>query len=207
MIRNAALLGSRLVVGSYLAVHGAQKLFGAFDGPGLEAAGGFFEKIGLTPGREMAILASASGLGGGLLTTTGIAWPIGPLAIIGTMTVASTTHRANGPLAVKGGYEHSLINAAAAAALAAAGPGWLALGPRAPKGVAFLAGLAGAGLAGFSISKLLRATPADESPEAVEQAVDAVADESPLDESPEAVEQAVDAVADESPLAQSQAAS
>ena len=38
-MRNVALLGTRLVVGSYLAVHGAQKLFGAFGGPGLEKAG------------------------------------------------------------------------------------------------------------------------------------------------------------------------
>ena len=38
-MRNAALLGTRLVVGSYLVVHGAQKLFGAFGGPGLEKAG------------------------------------------------------------------------------------------------------------------------------------------------------------------------
>lgn len=32
-MRDVALLGTRLVVGSYLAVHGAQKLFGAFGGP------------------------------------------------------------------------------------------------------------------------------------------------------------------------------
>ena len=32
-MRNVALLGTRLVVGSYLAVHGAQKLFGTFGGP------------------------------------------------------------------------------------------------------------------------------------------------------------------------------
>ena len=31
-MRNAALLGTSLALGSYLAVHGAQKLFGVFDG-------------------------------------------------------------------------------------------------------------------------------------------------------------------------------
>jgi putative oxidoreductase len=174
MFRNAALLGSRLVLGSYLAVHGAQKLFGAFEGPGLEAAGGFFEKIGLTPGREMAILASASELGGGILTATGIAYPLGPLVIVGTMAVASVTHRENGPLATKGGYEHPLTNAATAAALAAAGPGWLAIGPPAPKSVVRLAGVVGAGLAGFSISKLLRPPPAAESPAGQADQADAV---------------------------------
>jgi putative oxidoreductase len=157
MIRNVAVLGSRLVVGSYLAIHGAQKLFGAFEGPGLEAAGGFFEKIGLTPGREMAILASSSELAGGVLTATGIAYPVGPLMIVGTMAVASLTHRANGPLAIKNGFEHPLTNAAAAAALAAAGPGSLSVGPPAPKPAVWLSAVVGAGLAGYSISKLLRA--------------------------------------------------
>ncbi len=133
MFRNAALLGSRLVLGSYLAVHGAQKLFGAFEGPGLEAAGGFFEKIGLTPGREMAILASSSELGGGILTATGIAYPLGPLMILGTMTVASVTHRENGALATKNGFEHPLTNAATAAALAAAGPGLAGDRPSCPE--------------------------------------------------------------------------
>src|SRR5580692_1926767 len=102
MIRNAALLGTRLVLGSYLAVHGAQKLFGAFEGPGLDAAAGFFDQIGLSPGRQMALLASVSELAGGVLTATGIAYPIGPLAIVGAMSVASVTHREKGPLAQKG---------------------------------------------------------------------------------------------------------
>ena len=37
-MRNVALLGTRLVLGGYLAVHGAQKLFGAFGGSGLDRA-------------------------------------------------------------------------------------------------------------------------------------------------------------------------
>ena len=49
-MRDAALLGTRLVLGSYLAVHGAQKLFGTFGGPGLEKAGAGFHHIGLRPG-------------------------------------------------------------------------------------------------------------------------------------------------------------
>ena len=46
-MRNYALLATRLVLGSYLAVHGAQKLFGSFGGPGLEKAGAGFDRIGL----------------------------------------------------------------------------------------------------------------------------------------------------------------
>ena len=96
-MRDVMLLGTRLVLGSYLAVHGAQKLFGSFGGPGLERAGAGFDRIGLTPGKPMAALAGATELGGGLLTVPGVADPAGPLAIIGAMTVASATHRASRP--------------------------------------------------------------------------------------------------------------
>ena len=74
-MRDVMLLGSRLVLGAYLAVHGVQKLFGAFGGPGLDKAGAGFERIGLTPGKPMAALAGATELGGGLLTVAGVADP------------------------------------------------------------------------------------------------------------------------------------
>ena len=121
-MRDVILLGTRLVLGSYLAVHGAQKLFGAFGGPGLDKAGAGFDRIGLSPGKPMAALAGATELGGGLLTVAGAADPAGPLAIIGAMMVASVTHRASGPLAANRGFELPLTNLAAAAALAASGP-------------------------------------------------------------------------------------
>ena len=34
LLADTALLGLRGVVGGYVAAHGAQKLFGSFDGPG-----------------------------------------------------------------------------------------------------------------------------------------------------------------------------
>ncbi|MHB1774838.1 MAG: DoxX family protein [Acidimicrobiales bacterium] len=154
-MRSIALLVARLVLGGYMIAHGAQKLFGAFGGHGLEGTGGFFENIGLAPGKQMAALAGASELGGGVLTATGIAYPLGPLMVAGTMAVASTTHRANGALASNGGFELPLTNLAAASALAAAGPGKLRVGRHLPAPLAAVAGLAGAGMAVFAISKLL----------------------------------------------------
>src|SRR5712691_9195356 len=44
------------------------KPFGAFGGAGPEKAGASFESMGLRPGREMAMLAGATELGGGTLT-------------------------------------------------------------------------------------------------------------------------------------------
>src|SRR5580698_7660484 len=107
--------------GSYLAVHGAQKLFGVFGGHGLDATGAAFESMGLRPGKVMAAVAGASELGGGVLTATGIADPLGPLSIAGTMVVASAVHRKQGPLAQNGGFELPLTNLALAVGLLSAG--------------------------------------------------------------------------------------
>ena len=164
-MRNVALLGTRLVLGSYLAVHGAQKLFGAFGGSGLDKAGAGFDRIGLRPGRTMAIAAGVSELGGGVLTAAGIADPAGPLAIMGAMSVAATTHRAKGPLNARGGFELPLTNLAAAATLAAVGPGRYRIGPSLPRPLA-VAGAAGGGLlaAGLVARMLAAAPPAPASP-------------------------------------------
>jgi putative oxidoreductase len=77
-MRDAALLGARLLLGSYMGIHASQKLFGKFRGPGLETIGQVFEKNGLAPGREMAMVAAATEITGGVLTIAGIADPAGP---------------------------------------------------------------------------------------------------------------------------------
>ena len=49
-MRDATRLAARVMVGGYLAAHGAQKLFGSFGGYGIEGTGKFFEGLGLRPG-------------------------------------------------------------------------------------------------------------------------------------------------------------
>ena len=159
-MRSLGLLITRTIFGSYLAVHGAQKLFGSFGGYGLEATGNAFGSMGLKPGKLMAAIAGASELGGGVLTATGIADPLGPLAIAGTMVVASTVHRKQGALSTNGGFELPLTNFAVAVALLCAGPGKLRLGPHLSKGLTRLSVIGGAALAASSVSQLLRAPPA-----------------------------------------------
>ncbi len=158
-MRNIGLLVSRTVLGSYLAVHGAQKLFGSFDGPGLEATTHSFEAMGMRPGRVMATLAGASELGGGILTATGIADPLGPLVIAGTMAVASTVHRKQGPMMQKGGFELPLTNFALAVALLTSGSGDLRIGPRLPRSLTRIAAVAGVMSAGNAVLQLLSSKP------------------------------------------------
>ena len=113
------------MLGSYLAAHGAQKLFGSFDGPGIDAAAAGFHHIGLRPGSIFARVASVSELAGGVLTATGAGDPLGPIILAGTMAVASSTHRTSGPFSAKGGYELPQTNLALA--LAVTGPGKLSV--------------------------------------------------------------------------------
>lgn len=172
-MRHLGLLLSRLVFGTYLAVHGAQKLFGAFGGAGLDGTTKGFANMGLRPAKPMAALAGFSEFGGGVLTATGIADPLGPLMIAGTMAVASTVHRKQGPLAANGGFELPLTNAAMAVALMSAGTGVLRFGPRLSRPLVRWALLGGVSLAAASIAQLVRPQP---SPDVV-AVVDVVAGE------------------------------
>ncbi|MGA2528873.1 MAG: DoxX family protein [Acidimicrobiales bacterium] len=159
-MHDFALLGLRVTLGGYLAVHGAQKLFGSFDGPGLDKASVGFDHLGLRPGRAFAILAGCSELGGGMLTAAGVANPLGPVAIAGAMAVASVTHADKGPMLQKGGFELPAINLAAAMTLLGVGPGRYSLdrllGLRLPNVVSRLGFLGAAALSSYSAAQVVQ---------------------------------------------------
>jgi putative oxidoreductase len=138
---NLAALILRAALGGLLAGHGAQKLFGSFNGPGLEGTGGFMEMLGLRPGRPWAVLAGTSEFGGGVLTILGLLNPLGPLGVVGSMaTAAATAHRGKPIWVTEGGAELPLTNIAASTALILNGPGKYsldrALGIRLPAWIA-----------------------------------------------------------------------
>jgi putative oxidoreductase len=178
-VRDLALLAGRTVLGGYLAAHGAQKLFGSFGGAGLEPVARAFDRIGLRPGRATATAAGFSELAGGLLTATGLADPLGPVAIAGTMTVATATHRANGPFAANQGYELALTNLGAALCLAAAGPGRYSLdaliGRRLPRSLRRLVVSGAVVAAAIHLAMLLRTAPPAATP--VDDPAESEADE------------------------------
>lgn len=118
------LLALRLLVGGLFAGHGAQKLFGAFGGHGIDGTGKFFDSLGIKPGREAAIAAGAAELGGGALLATGIAKPVAGAALTGTMVQAiRTVHGPKGPWATDGGWEYNAVLIAAIAAILEEGSG------------------------------------------------------------------------------------
>jgi putative oxidoreductase len=121
---DLARLIVRLVAGGLIAGHGAQKLFGWFGGYGVKGTGGWLESIGLRPGRRWATLAGVGEFGGGMLTALGLFNPIGPIAIISSMTVASMKVHGGKPIWVtEGGAELPVVYAATALALGVVGPG------------------------------------------------------------------------------------
>ena len=158
---RAITTAARAVLGGYLAAHGAQKLFGSFGGAGLDGTAEMFGRLGLTPGRQMATLAGVSELTGGLLTATGVADPLGPIAVASTMAVATAVHRKGGPFATKGGYELPLTNLAFALVLATARPGHR-VGPPLGRLPTAAVVVGGAALGGMALSKLLAPTPPEE---------------------------------------------
>ncbi len=114
----------RIVVGALFIGHGAQKLFGAFGGGGIEATASAFEKLGMAPGRLHATLAGLAELGGGALLALGLLVPFAAAALIGVMTVAIiAVHARNGIWVTENGFEYNLVLIAGVFALAGVGPG------------------------------------------------------------------------------------
>ena len=121
---DLALLVLRLVVGLLFVGHGAQKLFGAFGGGGLDRTAGMFDNIGLQPGWLHARAAGAAEFAGGALIALGLFTPFAAAALIGVMVAAiATVHAKNGIWNTNQGYEFNLVLIAAVFALAGIGAG------------------------------------------------------------------------------------
>ena len=90
---DAGLLVLRLVLGLYMAAHGAQKLFGWFGGYGLTGTGEFMVQLGFRPGRLFAGVAASTEVASGLLVALGLLGPVGPALMISVMIVAAGSGR------------------------------------------------------------------------------------------------------------------
>ncbi len=118
---DTGLLILRIVVGITLAAHGFQKMF---RGGKIAGTAGWFDSIGMKPGRGHAYAAALTEMGAGLAFALGLLTPLAAAGMIAAMIVAAwTSHRKNGFFIVKNGWEYNMVLAVVAFAVAVTGPG------------------------------------------------------------------------------------
>lgn len=121
----------RWFVGLLLAAHGAQKVFGWFDGPGIQGWEGAMENMGLRPASLWAWLSAGIELLGGLLFALGVLTPIVAGALVVNLLMAiALVHWENGFFNSNGGFEFPLTLAVAALVIGLTGQGTYSLGPQ-----------------------------------------------------------------------------
>ncbi|PYY36607.1 MULTISPECIES: DoxX family protein [unclassified Curtobacterium] len=117
----------RIALGAVLVSHGAQKLFGAFGGGGIDGTAQGMHAMGFRPGRRNAVLAGIGEAGSGAALALGLATPIAGAGAATTMGVASSVHTPNGFFNADGGLELPAFLGFSAAMFALGGPGPVSL--------------------------------------------------------------------------------
>ncbi|RFS84276.1 DoxX family protein [Actinomadura spongiicola] len=120
---DIASLILRVSVGGTLVAHGWNHAFG---GGRIEGTAGWFESMGLRPGKLHALMATGTELGAGVLLLLGLLTPLAAAGAVGTMLVAFiTAHLRNGFFIFRPGqgYEYVLMIILVACALGALGGG------------------------------------------------------------------------------------
>jgi putative oxidoreductase len=123
---DLALVAVRAALAWIFIVYGAQKLFGTFNGPGIQGTADFMANgAGLRPGRFFAILAGVIEFGGAIALVLGLGARLAGLALFGDMVMAMITvtwsqglHQATSP-----GYELNVALAGLALVVALLGAG------------------------------------------------------------------------------------
>ncbi|MBC3764855.1 DoxX family protein [Neptunicella marina] len=123
-----APLALRIPTGITFIAHGAQKLFAAFGGYGLEGTGQWMSSIGLEPGYLMALMAGSAEFFGGILLLIGLLTRPTSFVLAITMLVAIfSVHFQNGLFMANNGYEFALALLAVTVSLMFSGAGKAAL--------------------------------------------------------------------------------
>jgi putative oxidoreductase len=118
---DAVVGGFRVVVGLVFAAHGWAK---RFSGGGIDGTAGWFDSIGMRPGRLHANLASSTEMLTGVMLAVGLLTPFAAAGIIGVMMVAGwVVHRSKGFFIVGDGWEYNFVLALTALLVAGLGPG------------------------------------------------------------------------------------
>ena len=120
---DAGLLVLRVAIGIVMFAHGYNHIFG---GGKIAGTAGWFESLGMKPGKLHAWTASLAELGAGIMLILGLATPLAAAAVVGTMLVALiTNHLRNGFFIFRPGegYEYVLTLILVAVAIGAIGAG------------------------------------------------------------------------------------
>jgi len=160
---SSGLLILRLVILVIMSFHGTQKLFGWWDGGGLDRAEKFFASQGFRPPRLMAAVAGGTEVTGALLVGAGLLTVLGVAMLTGVLTNVTAIHLRNGLDSRKHGFELELMILAGVVTVGVSGAGqwsldqWLAVPGRSWFGlVAIAIGL----VAGLVISATRDRAPA-----------------------------------------------
>jgi putative oxidoreductase len=116
---DLVLLAVRLVAGITLALHGYQKVF---LGGRIAGTAGWFESLGMRPGRVHAVLAATTEIVSGLGFAAGLLTPADAAGCVGLMVVAAWTHKSQF-FVFKDGWEYNAVLAALFVLVATTGPG------------------------------------------------------------------------------------
>lgn len=121
-----SLLFVRLIVGTIFAAHGAQKMWGWFDGPGLDATVAQFENMGFS---KLGYAVAIGEFFGGLGIALGFLSRFSAASLIVIMIGAIVkVHGTNGLFLATGGFEYNLALIGLLLPVFLAGPGQVALG-------------------------------------------------------------------------------
>jgi len=118
--KDVALIPPRAALGASMVYHGLGKL----RGQGPEQVGGWFESVGIKPGKHFALSTGIAEVFAGAAAIAGLWTRPAALAVLVTQAVAlGKVHGKNGYDITKGGYEYNVALMCIAATLLVAGPG------------------------------------------------------------------------------------
>ena len=115
---NLALLLIRVVIGLTMAAHGWNKA------KNLAGTAGWFDSIGMKPGKLHARFAAGGEILAGVFLAAGLLTSFAALGFVGLMTVAwYTSHLRAGFFIIKEGWEYVMVLGVIAVTIAMLGPG------------------------------------------------------------------------------------
>lgn len=107
---DVALTVIRIAVGLLFSAHGAQKVFGAWGGPGPQGWRGHVGAMGFRPAEVWGPLAAWSELLGGILLAVGLLTPlVAALLAVDMLVAIAKVHWPKGLFVQAGGLEYPLV--------------------------------------------------------------------------------------------------